>query len=135
MKISFALGQRKPLDNATAWGCLTTNLAIPGGGSLVAGRVSGYFQLVLAMIGVTLTTIFGVKFILWYVNNWAQLQQTQPDMAANFQELWSRLRPAVVGFAVFFAGLFWAVASSVGILLESKKARSASPPVHGQKPQ
>ena len=132
MKISFTLGQRRPLDRATAWGCLTTNLAIPGGGSLVAGRVAGYFQLLLALTGVVLTSVHGLKFILWYVNDWAQLQQTQLDTAANFQELWSRLRPAAIGVAVFLAGLFWAVASSVGILLESKKARSSTPPVVGQ---
>jgi len=114
---------------------MTANLAVPGSGSLVAGRVSGYFQLVLAMTGVAITTVFGVKFMLWYVNNWANLQQSQPDMAANFQELWSRLRPAVVGFAVFVTGLAWALASSVGILRESSKARSASPPVFDQGPQ
>src|SRR5712671_7355393 len=105
MKISFALGQRKPLDQATAWGCLTTNLAIPGGGSLVAGRVSGYFQLLLAVTGVVLTVVHGLNFIYWYVNNWAHLQQTQLDTAANFQELWWRLRPAAIGVAVFLAGL------------------------------
>ena len=131
MRISFALGQRKPLDQATAWGCLTTNHAIPGGGSLVAGRVSGYFQLLLAATGLVLTAVHGLNFIFWYVNDWAQLQQTQPDTAANFQELWSRLRPAAIGLGVFLAGLFWAVASSVGILLESKKARSSAPPVLG----
>jgi hypothetical protein len=32
---------------------------------------------------------------------------------------------------VFLAGLLWAVASSVGILLESKPVQSASPPVLG----
>ena len=53
MKISLALGQRKPLDRTTAWGCLTANLAVPGCGSLVAGRVSGYFQLLLAPVTVT----------------------------------------------------------------------------------
>src|SRR3989442_8289845 len=109
MKISLALGQQKPLDPSTAWGCLTTNLAIPGGGSLVAGRVSGYFQLLLAMTGVALTTIYGLRFILWYVNNWAQLQQTEPDMAANFHELWLPLRPAVLVFIVLLPRVFLAV--------------------------
>ena len=135
MKISLALGQQKPLDPSTAWGCLTTNLAIPGGGSLVAGRVSGYFQLLLAMTGVALTTIYGLRFILWYVNNWAQLQQTEPDMAANFHELWLRLRPACQGFMVFLAGFFWALVSSVAILLKSKKTAPFTPPfVGGEKP-
>jgi hypothetical protein len=132
MKISLALGQRRPLDRATAWGCLTANLAVPGCGSLVAGRVSGYLQFLLAMIGVALTVVFGMKFIMWYGNHWALLQQTQPDTAANFRELWSRLRPAALGFAVFLAGLSWAMASSVGILRESRNAHSSTPPLLGR---
>ncbi len=131
MKISLALGPRRPLDRTTAWGCLTANLAVPGCGSLVSGRVSGYFQLALAVTGVSLTTVFGLKFIMWHASNWADLQQTQPDMAANFQELWSHLRPVCIGFLVFLAGMFWALASSVSILIESKKARSAEPPILG----
>ena len=129
MKISLALGKRKPLDRTTAWGCLTANLAVPGCGSLVAGRVSGYFQLLLAIAGVTLTMLFGLKFIVWYVHNWAQLQQIDADQAANFQELWSRLRWALLGMLVFLFGLLWALASSFGILLESKKSQSYAPPV------
>ena len=118
-----------------AWGCLTANVAVPGCGSLVAGRVSGYFQLLLAMIGVALSTVFGLRFIVWYVNNWANLQQTQPDMDANFQELWLRLRPACIGFLVFLAGLLWSMASSIGILLESKRARASTPPLQGGEKQ
>ncbi len=128
MKISLALGQRRPLDRTTAWGCLTANLAVPGCGSLVAGRVSGYFQLVLAMIGVTLTTLFGLKFIVWYVNNWSHLQQTQADMAANFAELWSRLRWAALGFLIFLAGLLWALASGIGIVLQARRHEANEPP-------
>ena len=129
MKISLALGQRKPLDRTTAWGCLTANLAVPGCGSLVAGRVSGYFQLLLAIAGVTLTTLFGSRFIVWYVHHWGQMQQIETDPAASFQELWSRLRWALLGMLVFLAGLLWALASSFGILLESKKSQSYAPPV------
>jgi hypothetical protein len=128
MKISLTLGQRRPLDRTTAWGCLTANLAVPGCGSLVAGRVSGYFQLALAMVGVTLTTLFGLKFIIWYVNNWSQLQQTQPDMAANFAELWARLRWAVLGVLIFLAGLLWALGSSIGILLQTRRDEAGQPP-------
>ena len=134
MKMSLALGQRRPLDSTTAWGCLTANLAVPGCGSLVAGRISGYFQLSLAMAGVALTTVFGMRFMSWYVNNWAVLQQTQADTAANFHELWLRLRPAALGVAVFMGGLFWAMASSMVILVESKKARTGAPPRLGGGP-
>ena len=127
MKISLALGQRRRLDSTTAWGCLTANLAVPGCGSLVAGRVSGYFQLLIALTGITISTLFGLKFFLWFISNWSRLQQ-QSDVAEMLGEVWMAARWALLGILVFFAGLLWALASSLGILRESKKAQSAAPP-------
>src|SRR5437762_10828138 len=128
MKISLALGQRRPLDRTTAWGCLTANLAVPGCGSLVAGRPAGYLQLLLAVAGLALTTFFGSKFIIWYINNGSQFQQaqTEGEVAANLHELWLRLRWALLGMAVFFTAMLWAFASSMGILLESKKEQPSA---------
>src|SRR5215510_2996986 len=114
MKASLALGQRRPLDRSTAWGCLTTNLAIPGCGSLVAGPVSGYWQFVIVMTGEIMSVYFGLKLLFWYQTNWAHLQQTQPDAAANFHELWLRLRWLLLGMGVFAAGWLWALGSSLG---------------------
>jgi len=131
MKISLALGQRRPLDRATAWGCFTANLAVPGCGSLVAGRVTGYFQLLLAVAGMILTMVFGFKFVIWYVANGPQAQPSQGDIGPDFQEMWARLRWALLGMLVFLAGLLWAVASSVGILIESRQVQPAPPPVLG----
>jgi len=127
--MSLALGQRRPLDRATAWGCLTSNVAMPGSGSLLAGRVSGYWQFLIAMIGMGTTVYFGLKFILWYVANWTHMQQVEPDSAGNFHELWLRIRWFLLGVGVFGAGWLWALGSSLGILLESKKAPPAGPPV------
>jgi hypothetical protein len=104
-------------------------VAIPGCGSLLAGRTSGYLQLLTAMIGMGVSVYFGFKFIVWYVSNWAQMQQIQPDSAANFHELWLRIRWFLLGVGVFGAGWLWALGSSLGILLESKKAPPAGPPV------
>jgi len=91
----------------------------------VAGRASGYGQFLVAMVGMGMTLYFGLNFIIWYVSNWAQMQQLQPDTAANFHELWLRLRWFLLGVGVFGAGWLWAMGSSLGILLEVKKA----PPV------
>ncbi|SRR6266496_3957610 len=131
MKISLALGQRRPLDRTTAWGCLTANLAVPGCGSLVAGRRTGYLQMLLAVAGLALTTFFGSRFIVWYVSNWAQFQQmqTEAEAAANLHELWIRLRWALLGMGVFLGAIFWALLSSIGILLESKNAHPSAPPM------
>src|SRR5207247_5646875 len=116
MKLSLALGQRRPLDRATAWGCLTTNVAIPGCGSLVAGRVSGYWQFMIVLIGEVMSVYFGLKFFFWYQANWAHMQQIQPDSAANFHELWLRLRWCLLGMGVFGCGRPWALGTSVGSL-------------------
>src|ERR1051326_2045510 len=132
MKISLALGRRQPLDRATAWGCLTTNVTIPGCGTLVAGRVSGYAQLVIAMIGMGASVYFGLKFIIWFGSNWAHMQQVQPDSAANFTELCLRLRWFLLSMGVFGVGWLWALGSSLSILLAANKAQSGGPPVMGQ---
>ena len=133
MKLSLALGQRRPLDRATAWGCLTTNVAIPGCGSLVAGRVSGYWQFLIAMIGMGATVCFGFNFILWYVSNWSRMQQLQPDSAANFHELWLRLRWFLLGVGLFGSGWLWALGCSLGILVEAKQTPPTAPPLVGEK--
>ena len=132
MKLSLALGPRRPLDRATAWGCLTTNVAIPGTGSLVAGRVSGYWQFFITLIGMGMSVYFGFKFIVWYVSDWARIQQIQPDSAANFHELWLRLRWFLLGVGVFGAGWLWALCSGLGIVFEAKKQPPAAPPVMGE---
>ncbi len=129
MRISLALGPRRPLDRAMAWGCLTTNLAIPGCGSLVAGRASGYWQFVIVMAGEIMTVYFGLKLFFWYQSDWAHLQQIQPDSATNFHELWLRLRWLLLGMSVFGVGWLWALGSSLSILAEAKKATRSAPPV------
>src|SRR6266478_1303859 len=101
MKISLALGPRHPLSRQTAWGCLTTNLALPGSGSLVAGRRSGYAQLALAVSGMVLTLIFGLRFLAWFVANWSRFHQPDTDPFAALGEMWHVLRWPVVGIGVF----------------------------------
>ncbi len=127
-KISLALGPRRPLSRQTAWGCLTANLALPGMGSLVAGRVSGYAQAALALAGMVLTMIFGVRFIVWYIANWSRLVGQQSDPLGTLGELWLELRWALAGFAIFAIGWLWALATSWGIVREAKEA-TAPPPL------
>ena len=70
MKISLALGKTRSLSRETALSCLTANLAMPGTGSLAAGRRSGYIELLLSFIGVVLTLVFGTRFLIWFAKNW-----------------------------------------------------------------
>jgi len=125
MKISLALGERHPLSRQTAWGCLTANMALPGSGSLVAGRISGYVQLLLAIVGTIVTVLFGVRSLIWMLSNWSRLHDPASDPFAAYAEMWSVLRWAFLGIAIFAWGWLWALASSYGIV---RSAKNDAPP-------
>src|SRR6516164_4309482 len=127
MKISLALGPRAPLSRQTAWGCFTTNLALPGIGSLMAGRKAGYGQAALGFGGMGLSVLFGLPFMYWCLANWSRLYGDQADPVTSMAELWTHMRWALVGIALFAAGWLWALATSCIILSESSPA-SPDPP-------
>lgn len=126
MKISLALGRRGPLSRQTAWGCLTSNLALPGAGSLVAGRISGYAQLALAMVGMVLTVVCGVRFMTWYFAHWSQLNKEQDPLEA-FGALWMAGRWAFLGIGVFAFGWLWGLATGLNLVQQAK--RTEPPPM------
>jgi len=128
MKISLALGPRQPLSRQTAWGCLTSNLALPGSGSLLAGRRSGYGQLVLAMAGLLVITIFGLRFILWALANWSRLHSPEADPLESLLEIWVHLRLALLGFGIALIAWMWALMSGLSILNSASKADNSSGP-------
>ena len=128
MKISLALGPRQPLSRQTAWGCLTTNLAMPGLGSLVAGRKSGYAQLVLGLASMAGTLFFGIRFLSWLSANWSRVYQAEGDPVATLSEMWQALRWAFFSIAAFLVSWLWALASSWQILRSVGKEEGKVPP-------
>lgn len=126
-KISFALGERRPLSRQTAWGCLTTNMAMPGFGSLMAGRISGYPQAILGIIGMVLTTVFGVRLLLWLLSNWNRLHDPASDHLEVLGEMWLVVRWAFLGIGVFGVSWLWALASSYAIVRSAKENTPAPP--------
>ena len=128
MKISLALGPRQPLSRQTAWGCFTTNLALPGFGSLTAGRKVGYFQAALTIIGMGFTMIFGIRFILWSLSNWGRLHDPQSDQIAALGEMWLHVRWALVGIGIFALGWLWALTTSMSILGNATPSQPSLPP-------
>src|SRR2546423_344748 len=119
MKISLALGARRPLNRQMAWGCFTSNLAAPGMGSLVAGRGVGYAQLGVTVISLFLTVVFGGRFIYWMLIHWTRLHQLQNDPVAFSREIWLMVRWALLGIALFGLALLWGLCTSVSILREA----------------
>src|SRR5437660_12824919 len=107
MRISLALGPRRALSRQTAWGCLTSNLALPGSGSLVAGHPVGYAQLALSLGGLAVSAVFGVRFVACQLANWSRFHGRQADPVARLAEILQHLKWAVLGLAI----VFFAVAS------------------------
>ncbi|HEV2391437.1 MAG TPA: hypothetical protein VG146_03640 [Verrucomicrobiae bacterium] len=123
----MSLGPRQPLSRETAWACVTANLAVPGAGSLMAGRLSGYVQAALMAGGLVLTVLFGARLGVWYFHNWSRLQ-TETDPLAALSELWQQIRWPLLGFALFALAWIWALVSSWQILSEAKKSQNLPPP-------
>ena len=94
----------------------------------MAGRVSGYAQLALAIGGMVLTVLFGLRFIFWYVANWTPLHSPELDPMNALGEMWLVMRWAVVGIGLFFVGWLWALATGFQIVLSARKAESATAP-------
>ena len=129
MKLSLALGPRAGLSRQTAWGCLTTNLALPGFGSLMAGRVVGYAQALLTFGSLFLTLSFGIHFVLWCLANWARLHDPQGDPLEALVEMWRAMRWAVLGIGLFAGTWLWSLATSFSIVQAAKQAeQNAAPP-------
>ncbi len=132
MNISLALGRRQRLSRQSAWGCFTTNLALPGFGSLTAGRISGYPQAALTLAGFGLTTVFAARFFAWYVANSSRLSSDEGDPIARLIELWMQVRWPLLGIALFAVAWFWALGTSWLILREAKREGPAQPPLLGR---
>src|ERR1043166_812775 len=108
MKISLALGPRQPLSRQTAWGCLTANLALPGSGSLVAGRAIGYAQLVAAILAFVVSLVACAGAIVWFAGNWTRIMNPE-DPLAMMGEIWKAVRWSVLGIGLFLFSMLWAL--------------------------
>ena len=69
MKFSLRLSDAQSLTREHAWACCGTNFVLPGFGSLLGGRWTGYPQALLGLAGFLLTTEFGIKFVLWGIQH------------------------------------------------------------------
>jgi hypothetical protein len=95
-----------------AWACLLSNLALPGLGTLVARRrVAGLLQLVISQIGFALCVLWSVLFL----RDWIRQGSLPEDITPH-------LGLALIGPALFFLAWIWSLASSVEILIDSRKS-------------
>jgi len=123
MNNSSATGTTPAASRQTAWGFFTANLALPGSGSLAAGRKIGYPQSALSVAGLGLTLVFGLRFIIWGISNWSRLQAMDNDPLGKWLELWHEVRWALLGIGLFALALLWALSTSLSLLQKAKPPR------------
>ena len=96
----------KLLDRPTAWGCLLTNLMLPGLGTIVARRrATGIAQIVLSQTGFALTLVWGV----WLAVTWARLGYLPEELGPFYG-------CGILGALLFFSVWIWSLVVSLDIL-------------------
>jgi uncharacterized membrane protein YbhN (UPF0104 family) len=114
MKLALRLRPDRPMSRAEAMGCLTANLALPGAGSLAAGRPVGYAQLLLAVIGLIISVVSCAAAFRWFLLTGGQSADPNPE--TNLIDLWRHVRWPLLGMAIFLMALIWALLTGFQIL-------------------
>ena len=127
MKLHLTLAKPRPLSRAEVWGCVTANLAVPGSGSLAAGRAVGYVQMAVYFTGFIISLVGAVGTIHWYMANSTQVNNPQEgDIFGPFLAFLHAARWALLGIAIFIFALSWAAITSFQIVQAQRK--DAVPP-------
>ncbi len=114
MRISL-VRRDAPLDRRKAWACLALNLAAcPGLGSILAGRLSGWCEIVFSIIGFT----WIVRAFLLFITALFRQAHLPTDWRHH-------LAAAGTGLAIFALGWLWSALTSFLLL----RSTSALPPV------
>jgi hypothetical protein len=120
MKISLVLHPERPLSRSEAWACFSANIALPGSGSLLAGRAVGYFQILLALIGLGVSLFTTLQAIVWYYHNYHRLSDAA-DPLAGFVESIRHLALPAAGMGIFVLAILWAAITSWSIIRGTPK--------------
>jgi hypothetical protein len=121
MKYSLTLRSRRVLNRSEAKACLAANLALPGAGSLAAGRAVGYFQMAVAFAGLIVSVVTGVPMIEWSLSNWTRMTDPLSDSPQMLFELWRHAVWPLVGIGLFVIGILWAAATGLQLLAQAPK--------------
>ena len=128
MKLSLKLCPRRALTRSEAWGCLTANLALPGAGSLAAGRAVGYGQMALAFLGEIITVVTTILMFKWALSRGGGSQTNMDDpLQIQYQlDLWRHMCWPLAGIAMVAVAFLWALTTSRALLASATK--DAVPP-------
>jgi hypothetical protein len=120
MKLIQRLRSREPQEPAI---CAATNLGMPGFGSLLAKRAVGWPQAVLTVAAFIMTTFFGLKFAIWFLQNRAYLFSDEADPVELLQSLWRNVRFALLGIGLFIFSWLWAMITNLSLWSAAKNSR------------
>jgi hypothetical protein len=122
VKGSFKLHARRQLNRSEAWACFTANLALPGSGSLAAGRGIGYLQMAAAFAGMILTIVTAIPMFQWVASGGGTPSpQSMDDPIQAMTDLWIHARGPLAGIGLFAASILWALVTSLAILAGAPK--------------
>jgi hypothetical protein len=87
----------------------------------MAGRRSGYVQVLVALAGMGLTLVFGILFLAWCILNLEQIRAPEADPYVTLAGIWRQLRWALLGIGLFAVAWLWALVTSFAILKTSPR--------------
>jgi hypothetical protein len=119
MKYSLTLRPRRALTRPEARACLAANIALPGAGSLAAGRPIGYAQMAAAFAGLIISLVTGIPMIEWSLSNWGRMTDPTGDPTGMLLDLWLHARWPLVGIGVFVIGMLWAAVTGLQLLAQA----------------
>lgn len=126
MKISSATANPNTSPREVAQGCFTTNLAVPGLGSVVGGRKIGYLQMAIYFSGLAVSLIFGIRFIFWSLAHWTEVHNPNiEDPLAPLRAIWHEVRLPFLGIILCGIALLWALSTSHSLLADAKRKEGA----------
>jgi hypothetical protein len=100
----------QPLTRTKATICVALNLLVlPGLGTLITGRRSGWPQMMLSVVGFGLNCAWAV----WFFAVLLRSEQLPEDLTAH---IWV----ALSGVVIFLVAWLWALVSSLQILREAR---------------
>jgi len=126
MKIYSGPESHDQPEHQTAQGWMATNLALPGLGSLIAGRKVGFIQLALCLVGFGLTLVCGLQMVSWSLAHWSEYHNPNADMDPfqPLRDLWVHARWPLLGIAMFSCAWVWSFVTSRSLLSQSKRGQA-----------
>jgi hypothetical protein len=112
MKLIARLRSREPQEPGV---CAATNLGMPGFGSLLAKRAVGWPQATLTVVAFLMTTFFGLKFMIWFLQHRTYLFSDEADPIELLQGLWANVRFALLGIGLFIFSWLWAMITNLSL--------------------